>query len=444
MQPQPNPVDRVLVKTSTPGIYKRGGRYVVRYRDSRGKERKAFARTLAEARDLKTTLVADVKRGEYRQLSRATFADYAPTWIRSYAGRTSRGIRDTTKADYARELGLDPDTLEPLDPARGALKFFGRMRLTEIEPRDVKDYAADVAGRGVKPNTVRLALAPVKALLATAVEDGLIRSNPTAGVRIAQANGGDVDEHEDEKVKALTEDELRALLAAVPDEWRLLVTLLAHAGLRVSEALPLRWSDVDFGRRRLRVRRSLSRGHIGPPKTRHGRRDVPLTEAMTRVLWNARKAPGVDAADAALIFPARDGGPLDRTQVYRVVKAAAQKAGAPWAGLHTLRHTCATILFRRGWNAVQVQKFLGHHSPAFTLAVYVHLLPDDLPEPTFLDELLGSGRRDSDCTAELREDAVGDCIVVEGGPPVDLERARNVPGAAVRRDVEEDIALADV
>jgi Phage integrase family len=190
-------------------------------------------------------------------------------------------------------------------------------------------------------------------------------------------------------VKALTEKELRALIEAVPAERRLLVTLLAQAGLRVSELLPLRWADIDFGRRRLRVRRSLSRGQIGAPKTRHGRRDVPLTEAMTRALWNARKAPGVDGRDEALIFPGRDGGYLDRTQVFRVVKAAAATAGVPWAGLHTLRHSAATILFRRGWNAVQVQKFLGHHSPAFTLAVYVHLLPDDLPEPDFLDEALG-------------------------------------------------------
>jgi hypothetical protein len=39
---------------------------------------------------------------------------------------------------------------------------------------------------------------------------------------------------------------------------------------------------------------------------------------------------------------------------------------------------------------VQLQKFLGHHSPVFTLAVYVHLVPDDLPEPAFLDEIAGS------------------------------------------------------
>jgi len=53
--------------------------------------------------------------------------------------------------------------------------------------------------------------------------------------------------------------------------------------------------------------------------------------------------------------------------------------------LHTLRHTCATLAFKSGWNAKQVQMLLGHHSPAFTLATYVHLMPDDLPEPTFVD-----------------------------------------------------------
>jgi integrase len=385
---------RRLVKTKTPGIYKRGNRYVVRYRDPRGRERKRFAKTMAEARDLKATLTADVKRGEYRALSRATFGEYAKTWITTYAGRTSRGLRDSTRRDYARELGLDPDTGEPLDPAKGAVKFFGRMRLTEIEPRDLKEYAREVASRKVgerhvSANTVRLALAPVKAMLATAVEEGLIRSNPSAGLRIAQANGkvDAGDDLEGERVKALSEEELAKLLGAVAVEWRLLVTLLAQTGLRVSEALPLRWGDVDFGRSRLQVRRSLSRGQMGPPKTKHGRRDVPLTKGMARALWQARKAPEADGREEALMFPAADGGYLERTQVFRAVKAAARTAGVAWAGLHTLRHTAATILFRRGWNAVQVQKFLGHHSPAFTLATYVHLLPDDLPEPPFFDDL---------------------------------------------------------
>ena len=70
MQDKPT-AGRRLVKTATPGIYKRGNRYVVRLRGPDGRHRKHAARTLAEARDLKATLTADVRRGEYRQHSLA-------------------------------------------------------------------------------------------------------------------------------------------------------------------------------------------------------------------------------------------------------------------------------------------------------------------------------------------------------------------------------------
>ena len=60
---------------------------------------------------------------------------------------------------------------------------------------------------------------------------------------------------------------------------------------------------------------------------------------------------------------------------------AAEEVGAPWCGWHTLRHTCASILFDDGRNVVQVQRWLGHHKPSFTIDTYVHLLEDDLGEP---------------------------------------------------------------
>ena len=90
------------------------------------------------------------------------------------------------------------------------------------------------------------------------------------------------------------------------------------------------------------------------------------------------------------MFAGAKGAPLDSVNGFnRVMKPAARRAGVPWAGWHTLRHTCATNLFRNGWNAKQVQRFLGHHAAALTLDRYVHLLPDDLPEPTFIDDLVG-------------------------------------------------------
>ena len=297
---------------------------------------------------------------------------------------TSRGLREPTREAYGRELGVDPATGLCFEPARAAVAFFGRIRLAEIEPRHLKQYAASLAARGVSTHTVRLALVPVKLLLATAYEEGLIRANPALGLRLTTQTSAPAEEGE-EKIKALTEEELARLLAAVPERWRLLVTLIAHCGLRASEALPLRWGDIDFGRRRLKIRRSLNRGRLGPPKTRHGRREIPLTQQLSQQLWNLRKQAG-NPADDAVIFTRADGQFHDRTQLFRVVRAAGTRADLPWVGLHTLRHSAATILFRRGWNAVQVQKFLGHHSPAFTLATYVHLLADDLPEPSFFDE----------------------------------------------------------
>jgi integrase len=364
--------DRRLVKTGTPGIYKRAGRYVVVYRDPHGKQRKRAARTLAEAREIRATLTADVMRGEYRALSKVTFSEYAPEWIGSYTGRTSRGIRPETLADYRSDL------------ERIAVPFFGRMQLAAIEPRDVKRLAAQLAASGLSAGSVRNALAPVRTLLATAFEEGLIRSNPAAGLRIAQR----VEENGDEpQAKALTEDELRTLLTEVPDEWRLFFEFLAHTGLRIGEAVAVTWADVDFGRRRVHVRRRLYRGRLDSPKSRYGRRQVPLSERLSQALWRLR---GTSADDAPL-FVSQSGSYLDASNVAaRVLKPAARRAGVPWAGFHTFRHTCATMLFRHGLNAKQAQMWLGHHSPAFTLATYVHLLPDDLPDASFLDNLTRS------------------------------------------------------
>lgn len=93
---------RRLVKTGTPGIFKRGGSYVVVGRDLSGRQVKRFAKTLAEARDRKAELRADVARGEYRKQTRISFADYAARWIATYDGRTARGIRAATVRDYRR------------------------------------------------------------------------------------------------------------------------------------------------------------------------------------------------------------------------------------------------------------------------------------------------------------------------------------------------------
>jgi integrase len=165
--------------------------------------------------------------------------------------------------------------------------------------------------------------------------------------------------------------------------------LLAATGLRWSELIEVRWRDLalDSVPPQVQVRRARVKGTVKPPKTRHGVRDVPLEASIARKLRERQAASG--ALPDALVFASRDSSPLDHSNMLRrVLRPAAEEAGAPWAGFHTFRHTCASLLLSAGRNAKQIQHWLGHHSPTFTLERYGHLM----------DEGVGSAL---DVTAEL-------------------------------------------
>jgi integrase len=191
----------------------------------------------------------------------------------------------------------------------------------------------------------------------------------------------------EERARALPEEELARLVQELPDDCRLLIRFLADTGLRIGECVALRWEHVDLGTRRVSVRERRYKGTVDEPKSRHGRRDVPLSPSLARELWRQRKSTPF-AQDADPVFASRAGTPLLPENVFRrVLRPAAERAGVPWAGFHTLRHTAASRFFRAGWNAKQVQRVLGHHKASFTLDTYVHLMPEDLPDPGFLDAL---------------------------------------------------------
>ena len=81
------------------------------------------------------------------------------------------------------------------------------------------------------------------------------------------------------------------------------------------------------------------------------------------------------------VFADRRGRPLRYSTVFNRVWAPARKAAAlDWAGLHALRHTCASLLIDEGRSPVQIAAWLGHHSPAFSMAVYGHLMDDGVGE----------------------------------------------------------------
>ncbi len=238
--------------------------------------------------------------------------------------------------------------------------------------------------RGLSSASVVSYLTPLRAMFATALEDGVLRASPCAGVRVNvrrddEDEGGAGGDGDDPRASS------PACSASCPPGWRLFFELLAKTGLRVSEALGLDWADVEFGSRPvLHVRRQYYRGTLKRLKTRTGKRDLPLSPGLARALWAARPP----AADGP-VFRTRNGTRYLDRNVRRILDPATERAGVPWVSFHTFRHTCASMLFAGGVNLRQVADWLGHTDPAFTLRTYVSLMDEGFGGAEFLDTAVG-------------------------------------------------------
>lgn len=363
-----------MIRTRTPGVFKRGGRYVVVFRDADGRQRKESVRTYELARALKVERESEVARGAFVPAGKLTFHEYAREWIENYSGKR-QGIRPRTKSDYLRDLEAY------------AFRYFDEpRRLAAINTRDADGFIAwllkaEEQERQLSSRTVERIVVPVRLCFSAAVRHGLVASNPFQAAVVPRP-----DEIEEDVVKTLSREQLRAFLLTVDPEWRLFFETIASTGARWSEAIAWRRRDLDLGRSCLEVRRSLYEGKPQAPKTRHSRRDIPLSAALLSRLKDATSKLGPDD----LIFRATNGAPLRAENVRRrQLKPAGEKVGVPWIGFHTFRHTAASLLFANGANVVRVQRFLGHHSPAFTLDTYIHLLDDDLGPGLDLSRALG-------------------------------------------------------
>lgn len=367
-----------MVRTSEPGIYKRGSKYVIVYYVN-GKQKRESCPTLAAAKRLKRKRQVAVDDGSYQEPARIQLGTFAREWIESYHGKPGKEFRESTRDGYRRDI-------------EAAIEFFGaKKQIGRITAHDMADFVTwlndpKAQGKQYAPSTLRNKVAPLAACLGTAFERKLIPSNPATGINYpgkkvtATLESGDLEGEADEDNRALTAEQLGWLLTIVNPRYRLLIEFLALTGVRISEARALQWRHLDLtgrdGSPQVRIRRQFYKGRIGEPKSKYGRRSIPLAIDLADKLQRLRdESPFADELD--LVFATRTGKPFSPSNIAsRHLKPAATEAGAAWASFHTLRHTCASMLFAEGRNLKQVQAWLGHHSADFTLRTYIHLMDD--------------------------------------------------------------------
>jgi integrase len=294
------------------------------------------------------------------------------------------------------------------------LPRWGAVRLADISYLDVQTWIADLhagtsmwRGRSSKkpgatptstrvrrtkdglprrrsPKTVREIAGTFRRVLASAVLAGAIPVNPAAGVNLPEYVLPDP--------RFLSPSELAALTDAMPtDEYKLLVTLCSHAGLRIGEAFGLRWGQLDLFKKKLRVVETVSEVNgkltFGPPKTRKGRRTVPMTPTLAFAFTDHRTAlitAGTPIVSDSFVFAGHEGQAVRyrnfRDHVWDGARAKAIEGGATSlvdVTPHALRHTAISLWIAAHKDPKQVSTWAGHGSAAFTIDRYGHLFEDD-------------------------------------------------------------------
>jgi integrase len=160
--------------------------------------------------------------------------------------------------------------------------------------------------------------------------------------------------------------------------------LCAQTGLRRGEALGLRWSDIDFDARKLRVANTLAstKGglYLTPPKTEASKRKIAMNDTVVALLQSHRIAQVEEAGAAGnqflakdFVFCTRTGEPVHPDNFYRSVTRVCERAGLARSGPHVLRHTFATLLLESNVPHHVVSRILGHSSIRITVDIYGHL-----------------------------------------------------------------------
>ena len=155
-----------------------------------------------------------------------------------------------------------------------------------------------------------------------------------------------------------------------------------QTGLRTGELVGLKWEDVDFKAKTIKIVRSLEYRHStgewreGPPKSKSGYRTIPLTDEAVSLL-KLQKAKNasfkfIDIQWRDRVFLCKTGAPVKNSTYDTGIYKACDRAQIPRFSMHVLRHTFATRCIEAGMTPKTLQTILGHSNIGITMNLYVH------------------------------------------------------------------------
>ena len=332
--------------------------------------------------------------------------DECRIWLQQTTRQVDQGLSYTTAKvtleQYLEEwLNIHRSTLTPKTGDRYwqiardyILPILGKYKLKDLSLARVERCYQTLQEQGASVRTIRYVHSILHRCFKDAIYRGVIGFNPVHGAQLPKKPHQEMailDEYE----------AMQFLMAAKSNRYCTLFNLAIKTGMRQGELLALRWSDLDWRKGNLRVQRQTQRvtgqGMVFvAPKTKSGRRTIPLGDEMLQILrqhWEKQQLEKALAGerwqDLDLIFPTRWGTTQCPSNVLKEFKAVLHAAGLRKIRFHDLRHTAASLMLNSNVPAFVVSKILGHSKPSTTLDIYGHLIPVMHQEVgNLMDELL--------------------------------------------------------
>lgn len=350
----------------------RGGAYRVRAEygpDPISGRRRQRSKTFLARREAEAHLTrwqAEIERGIAVEPSTVTVGEQLRYWLDTYA-RTS--VSSQTLSEYERIVRSH------------ILPTLCAVPLQKLTVAHLEAFKGEALAGGLGARTVTMCLLRLRQMLAQAIDLNLIAANPALCVQKPHVCS--------RRARTWTAEQARRFLAvAGRSAYGPIWAVYLGSGMRRGEALGLRWRDVQFEHRTLRVEQTVGleggKTVVKPkPKTEASRRTIAVDAAIIAALEDHRdrqQEQRVQADDAwqdhDLVFASGHGTPINPNNLLRDFWRLVAQAGVPRIRIHDLRHTHITLAIQAGAPIAAVSRRAGHARVSTTMDIYAQVTPD--------------------------------------------------------------------
>jgi len=345
-------------------LYERGDRYFLIVRRNGRQIVKALkARNRTEAKAECKIELGKIESGGVAAIGdrSVTLRQLVDAWIAHEQDPATRRVAPTTLA--TRRILLETHVIPFLKP---------KTRVTDLTSGHARRLVVHLRKKGLAGSSVRSTVGALSAILNHAAQEEWVPRNVCRDLVRGDLPSG----QRETEPRYLTVAEVESLLSKLSDEFRPVAACCYFAALRVSEALALRWSDVDLDGARISIKAGKTAASVA---------DVPLLPRLAAELKAHRERQGrlgfSRIAQDALVFQTLTGRPQSRRNALRAVNVASERAdlvpeGAEFVGPHDLRHSFAAYAFSIGLTPPEIARAMRHSNSRVTMMVYAGLAGD--------------------------------------------------------------------